>query len=71
MAKQIERSRHGHGTGPGRGRLLARAVLPFKHSGVHADLTALAQGLIEEIITGLARFSYLRVIAQFDFALRQ
>ena len=38
------------------------AVLPFKYSGVNLDLTALAEGLTEEIVTGLARFSYLRVI---------
>jgi serine/threonine protein kinase len=40
------------------------AVLPFKHSGTNADLIALAEGLSEDIITGLSRFSYLRVIAQ-------
>jgi TolB-like protein len=40
------------------------AVLPFKHTGVNADLTALTEGLTEEIITGLSRFSYLRVIAR-------
>ena len=40
------------------------AVLPFKHSGANADLRALADGLVEEIITGLSRFSYLRVIAR-------
>src|SRR5438477_1253658 len=39
------------------------AVLPFKYSGANADLTALAEGLTEEIVTGLSRFSYLRVIA--------
>jgi len=40
------------------------AVLPFKYSGSNADLTALAEGLTEDIITGLSRFSYLRVIAR-------
>ncbi len=40
------------------------AVLPFKHGGSNADLTALAEGLSEEIVTGLSRFSYLRVIAR-------
>ena len=40
------------------------AVLPFKYSGANADLTALAEGLSEEIVTGLSRFSYLRVIAR-------
>jgi TolB-like protein/Tfp pilus assembly protein PilF len=39
------------------------AVLSFKHAGADADLTALAEGLAEEIVTGLSRFSYLRVIA--------
>ena len=40
------------------------AVLPFKYSGANADLTALAEGLSEEIVIGLARFSYLRVISR-------
>ena len=40
------------------------AVLPFKYTGGSADLTALAEGLSEEIVTGLSRFSYLRVIAR-------
>jgi serine/threonine protein kinase len=40
------------------------AVLTFKYTGVDADLTALTEGLTEEIITGLSRFSYLRVIAR-------
>lgn len=40
------------------------AVLPFKYAGVNADLTVLAEGLTEDIVTGLARFSYLRVIAR-------
>ncbi|HWQ03595.1 MAG TPA: hypothetical protein VNL38_03860 [Candidatus Nitrosotenuis sp.] len=40
------------------------AVLPFKYSGANAELTALAEGLTEEIVTGLSRFSYLRVIAR-------
>ncbi len=39
------------------------AVLPFKYSGGNADLTALADGMTEEVVTGLSRFSYLRVIA--------
>ena len=39
------------------------AVLPFKYSGSNSDLAALAEGLSEEIVTGLSRFSYLRVIA--------
>ncbi len=40
------------------------AVLPFKYTGANADLKALAEGLSEEVITGLSRFSYLRVIAR-------
>jgi TolB-like protein/Flp pilus assembly protein TadD len=40
------------------------AVLPFKHGGTSPDLGALADGLSEEIVTGLSRFSYLRVIAR-------
>ena len=40
------------------------AVLPFKYSGANADLSALADGLSEDIVTGLSRFSYLRVIAR-------
>jgi serine/threonine protein kinase/tetratricopeptide (TPR) repeat protein len=40
------------------------AVLPFEDGGTDADLTALADGLTEDIVTGLSRFSYLRVIAR-------
>jgi len=40
------------------------AVLPFKNSGSNSDITALAGGLTEDIVTGLSRFSYLRVIAR-------
>jgi TolB-like protein len=39
-------------------------VLPFKHQGAEPGLKALADGITEEIITGLSRFSYLRVIAR-------
>jgi TolB-like protein len=39
------------------------AVLPFRCPGTRAELAALAEGLSEEIVTGLARFSYLKVIA--------
>jgi TolB-like protein/tetratricopeptide (TPR) repeat protein len=39
------------------------AVLPFKYGGANAELTALAEGLTEDIVTGLCRFSYLRVIS--------
>jgi serine/threonine protein kinase len=40
------------------------AVLPFKYKGTDLGLEALAEGLIEEIVTGLSRFSYLRVIGR-------
>jgi serine/threonine protein kinase/tetratricopeptide (TPR) repeat protein len=40
------------------------AVLPFKVQGSNADLAALAEGLTEDIVTGMSRFSYLRVIAR-------
>ncbi len=40
------------------------AVLPFKYAGGNQDLEALTDGLSEQIITGLSRFSYLRVIAR-------
>lgn len=40
------------------------AVLPFKYAGTSAELKALADGLSEEVVTGLSRFSYLRVIAR-------
>ncbi len=40
------------------------AVLPFKAQGASPDLAALAEGLTEDIVTGLSRFSYLRVIAR-------
>jgi TolB-like protein/Tfp pilus assembly protein PilF len=40
------------------------AVLPFKYSGASEDLKALAEGLTDEIVSGLSRFSYLRVVAR-------
>ena len=39
------------------------AVLPFKCAAGNADLAALSEGLSEGIVTGLSRFSYLKVIA--------
>ncbi len=39
------------------------AVLPFKCAAGSADLAALSEGMSEGIVTGLSRFSYLRVIA--------
>ena len=40
------------------------AVLPFKYGGPDISLTALADGMTEEIVTGLSRFSYLRVVSK-------
>jgi serine/threonine protein kinase/tetratricopeptide (TPR) repeat protein len=40
------------------------AALPFKYTGGNADLTALAEGLTEDIVTGMSRFPYLKVIAR-------
>ena len=39
-------------------------MLPFKHRGTDPGVEALAEGLTEDIVTGLSRFSYLRVIAR-------
>ncbi|MCL4846658.1 MAG: protein kinase [Acidobacteria bacterium] len=56
-------------TGPGSGAARADegfwvAVLPFRHRGADPALEALAEGLSEDVVTGLSRFSYLRVIAR-------
>lgn len=40
------------------------AVLPFRYIGASADLKALAEGISDEVITGLSRFSYLRMVAR-------
>jgi TolB-like protein len=40
------------------------AVLPFKYSGGNADLAALAEGLTDDIVTNMSKFSYLRVVAR-------
>jgi serine/threonine protein kinase len=40
------------------------AVLPFAFRGSDTGLETLAEGIDEEIVTGLSRFSYLRVIAR-------
>ncbi len=40
------------------------AVLPFRTGSRDPDLMPLAEGLTEEIVTGLCRFSYLRVISR-------
>jgi TolB-like protein/tRNA A-37 threonylcarbamoyl transferase component Bud32/tetratricopeptide (TPR) repeat protein len=40
------------------------AALPFKYVGANAELAALAEGITDDIVTGLSRFSYLKVIAR-------
>ncbi len=40
------------------------AVRPLKAAGTNADVGALAEGLTDAIVTGLSRFSYLKVIAR-------
>ncbi|HZP16692.1 MAG TPA: protein kinase [Terriglobales bacterium] len=40
------------------------AVLPFKYSGSNPDLIAVAEGMTEDVVTGLCRFSYLKVISR-------
>jgi TolB-like protein/Tfp pilus assembly protein PilF len=40
------------------------AVLPFPHRGTIPELADLAEGMTDEIVTGLSRFSYLRVISR-------
>ncbi len=40
------------------------AVLPFKCAGSNTDVTALADGLTDDIVTNMSKFSYLRVIAR-------
>jgi serine/threonine protein kinase/Tfp pilus assembly protein PilF len=40
------------------------AILPFKYIGSNADLLALAEGFTDDIVTGMSKFPYLRVIAR-------
>lgn len=40
------------------------AVAPFKYTGPGAELAALSEGVTEEIVTGLSRFTYLRVLTK-------
>ena len=40
------------------------AVAPLKYTGSGAELSALSEGLTEEIVAGLSRFSYLRVLTK-------
>ncbi len=64
VTARAERAKSGTPAGPARAdEGFWVAVLPFKHSGSNSDLAALAEGMTEEIVTGLSHFSYLRVIA--------
>ena len=47
------------GRGPGRRGLLGRGAARSSTAAPTPSLTALAEGLTEEIVTGLSRFSYL------------
>ena len=40
------------------------AVAPLEYTGSGAELSALSEGLSEEIVAGLSRFSYLRVLTK-------
>jgi TolB-like protein len=53
----------GRSSGRPRDEELWVAVLPFKSSGSDPEIDALAEGLSQEVTTGLSRFSYLHVIA--------
>ena len=65
VTDKTDRAKSGPHTGQVRGdEGFWVAVLPFRYSGANAELAALAEGLSEDIVTGLSRFSYLRVIAR-------
>jgi eukaryotic-like serine/threonine-protein kinase len=51
-------------TAPAAGDAFWVAVLPFRFRGTAPGLDALAEGMAEDIVTGLSRFSYLRVISR-------
>ncbi|HEY1925125.1 MAG TPA: protein kinase [Candidatus Acidoferrum sp.] len=38
-------------------------VLPFKYGGTNGDIAAVGEGLADEIVIGMSRFSYLKVLA--------
>ncbi len=40
------------------------AVLPFKYTGSNPDIAALAEGVTDDIVTNMSKFSYLRVVAR-------
>ena len=66
-AGRLEPARAATGVGSGVARTdegFWVAVLPFTHRGADPALETLAEGLAEEVVTGLSRFSYLRVVAR-------
>jgi len=70
-AREVLSGLHGAATPKAEGSSAARAedgfwvaVLPFEYRGANAEIAALCEGLSEDIVTGLSRFSYLRVIAR-------
>src|SRR5260370_30836926 len=65
MPEKFRQAKKKGQTGPaaaGRGEELWVAVLPFKSSG-DVEMESFANGLGEEITTGLSRFRYLSVVA--------
>ena len=66
LAKELQAVRTGSSRLPQAARAegFLVAVAPFKSTGASADLPALAEGLTEEIVAGLSRFSYLRVLTK-------
>ena len=70
-AREVLSGLRGSATAKAEGSSAARAeegfwvaVLPFEYRGANAEIAALCEGLSEDIVTGLSRFSYLRVIAR-------
>ncbi len=39
------------------------AVLPFKYGGTNGDIAAVGEGLADELVIGMSRFSYLKILA--------
>ena len=68
LARELREIKLGHdSTVPAQGRREEGfwiAVLPFQARGADSSVPALAEGITEEIITGLSRFTYLRVISK-------
>ncbi|HET9269706.1 MAG TPA: serine/threonine-protein kinase, partial [Vicinamibacterales bacterium] len=56
-------ARSSPGSGAERATGLWTAVLPFTARGGDADITALAEGLTEDVTAGLIKFAYLKIVA--------